>query len=104
MTTPGKWEVACHAPFSVWCGETQIASCKWYFDDECTKYDSVCEKDDSKAEANAKLIACAPDLLEALQDVLATTAWNRIGNDALHKALAVIERVTGETYNPTETE
>lgn len=55
-------------------------------------------------EKLASLLISAPDLLEALQDVLATTAWNRIGNDALHKALAVIERVTGEAYNPTETE
>jgi hypothetical protein len=48
------------------------------------------------------LLVSAPDLLEVLQDVLATTPWNRIGNDALHKALAAIERVTGETYSPSE--
>lgn len=61
--TEGKWQVHSHAPWSVWCGDVQVASCRWQ-DEE--GYARVCEKMD-KAEANARLIAAAPDLLEALE-------------------------------------
>ena len=66
--TPGPWKVVDAAPWSVWCGDKQIASCRWYdhdypyegtFADECAPSD--------QAHANARLIAAAPDLLAALR-------------------------------------
>lgn len=65
--TPGSWKVGA-SPFTVWCGETQIASCLWrdggdlsHFARECASYQD--------AQAHALLIAAAPDMLDALQFV-----------------------------------
>ena len=43
---------------------------------------------------DAKLIAAAPDLLEALDDVLANTGWYQIGSEALEKAKKAIKKAT----------
>jgi hypothetical protein len=51
-------------------------------------------------EANAKLIAAAPELLEALQSSLNALEWYkkeagyRLGNDAITKAKAAIKKAT----------
>jgi hypothetical protein len=50
-------------------------------------------------EANAKLIAAAPELLEALNQVIANTAWQNIGITALDKALKLINRLEGTNFS-----
>ena len=54
-------------------------------------------------EANARLIASAPDLLEALQTCMAALHWNEeagcltgITGDQWHAALDIIAKATGE--------
>ena len=66
--TPGPWTVHDHAPWSVWTGDTQIASCRWY--DEPMVLGAYCEGDSERAQANARLIAAAPELLAALDTVV----------------------------------
>lgn len=58
------WNCHSHAAFSVWDGETQIASCRWL--DDAGNVAPECEQDYDKGQANARLIAAAPDLLAAL--------------------------------------
>ena len=67
--TLGEWKVISHAPFSVWCGDTQIASCRWTVEAAKGKHvvSGVCEQHQDRAEANARLIAAAPDMLAALE-------------------------------------
>lgn len=75
--TPGPWEVAqrpCNGSNQVWpvaTGEGRI----------CTVMDG------SRSNANAKLIAAAPDLLAAIQDILAITDRKHFVWDAAHAAL-----------------
>ena len=57
--TPGPWHVEMGA-YVLDSARTRIA-------DVCDRYDGVNNNFKSSAEANAKLIAAAPDLLEALQ-------------------------------------
>lgn len=61
--SPGPWTDprATSAGFSVWKGETQIAACRWL--DEAGIPESACVQGRQEAEANASLIAAAPDLL-----------------------------------------
>lgn len=58
---------------------------------------------DDQALANARLIASAPDLLEALQTCMAALHWNEeagcltgITGDQWHAALDIIDKATGE--------
>lgn len=55
---------------------------------------SVCEEVDE--QANARLIAAAPDLLETLRDIVGMlTDANDMRADALHAARTAIMRATG---------
>jgi len=90
--TPGPWEIS---PFgSVWAPST--------------KHDIVASMDRSKADdatlnANARLIAAAPDLLVALNAILAATDDSEngqsihIGPITLATARAAISKATGQT-------
>lgn len=49
---------------------------------------------------DARLIAAAPDLLTALNHVLATTAWYKISTDALASAQAAIAKATESPNTP----
>lgn len=49
----------------------------------------------AEVRANTLLIAAAPELLEALNDVLAGTAWSCIAEHSLEKAQAAIAKATG---------
>lgn len=71
--TQGEWKVHNHAPFSVWCGDTQISSGRW-IDEESHDVAEVCEQHQDRAEANARLIAAAPDLFDALKAIVAYEA------------------------------
>jgi hypothetical protein len=77
--TPGKWEVikdSEHPLHGIWS------------DDEVPTYIArTCFAPNS--EANAKLIAAAPELLEALQEIIAITDRNHIAWD---KAKAAIKK------------
>ena len=67
--TPGQWTVHPYAPWSIWSGDTQIASCRWTWDIEDRKVSPFCEQNSDRAEANARLIAAAPDMLRALLEM-----------------------------------
>lgn len=47
-------------------------------------------------EANARLIAAAPDLLDALEKLVLFTKPSKMNAAALHNALSVIAKATGE--------
>lgn len=57
---------------------------------------NVRKREEDEAHANARLIAAAPELLEALQD-LVDAMTGRIDGEAtaMHNALAVIAKATG---------
>lgn len=78
--TPGPWQIYARAHLTVK-GATGfvVASCGGYLNNQ---------RDDLDVElsANAKLIAAAPDLLEALVEVTASLAWNAHGEcRAIHE-------------------
>lgn len=57
------------------------------------------DDDSEQADANAHLIAAAPELLEALQAVLTPTGWANLecGPNSTHsRALAAIAKATGD--------
>jgi hypothetical protein len=51
--------------------------------------------DDDKRIANARLISSAPDLLEALEDVLREARTGNINPETLQKAVAAIQKAYG---------
>lgn len=63
----------------------------------CVTIADVYEKADNSHAANAKLIAAAPDLLDALNGVLANTALNKIDNASFDCAVKAIEKATGNS-------
>ena len=72
--TPGPWEWHSHAPWSVWCGNIQIAACRVMEEREGHEghvhVAPYFETNDDRTEANAHLIAAAPSLLAALKEVM----------------------------------
>jgi len=75
----------------------------------CTAYVAVCIECQGMDDANARLIAAAPELLEALIEVTATLAWNAHGecraihdgpimpsSQAIEVARAAIAKAKGE--------
>ena len=52
---------------------------------------------DEESEANAHLIAAAPELLEALEMLVLFTPRTKRNAVVLHKALAAINKATGDT-------
>ena len=48
------------------------------------------------AEANARLIAAAPDMLAALETIVKYTSWDGFGDMTHLKALAAIAKAKGE--------
>ena len=52
------------------------------------------DKDDKEQEANAKLIAAAPDMLFALNELLANVGWHHIKPEALQIAKEAISKAT----------
>ena len=99
--TPGPWEVGMRGGFNanLICdrsGEnehTDNAICSVF---GMYQHQDVDEQKDSKGLANARLIAAAPELLEALKDALC--ALECCGKDypAATKAQAAIAKATGE--------
>lgn len=106
--TPGPWEVFDHAPWSVWHGNTQIATCRVMEVDSHKirgrKKDRIApffEVDPETTHANALLIAAAPELLTALKrmrDLIRDNPDVRVeakGLDAFEKAAAAIAKAEG---------
>jgi len=99
--TKGKWNVrhsdsktAFNIVGSVLGGNYKIARCSYLVDwSLSTEWN---EKEKSEAEANAKLIAAAPELLEALKNMLfifdRDLSEDTIGRDYCDKAKQAIEK------------
>ena len=87
--TPGPWAV--RNKTEVFCGRKRVAHVN-----AASKEPLNMKQDREVAEANARLIAAAPDLLEALKDALC--ALECCGKDypAASKAHATIAKATGE--------
>lgn len=60
----------------------------------CGDYETIARCEDENWKANARLIAAAPDLLEALEMCLDCLAENGV-KEAQEKARAAIEKATG---------
>ena len=90
--TPGPWVADAPCPASIWAGDFQVATCKTANGDgvgmDATPWDV--------ATANARLIAAAPDLLEALEAVIANGADSAPGLGAYLNARAAIAKAKGE--------
>ncbi|MGB4499148.1 MAG: hypothetical protein WBI40_10675 [Methylococcaceae bacterium] len=84
--TPAPWSVSNFTTGSVFSGNNMVASVY------------PCEMDDEsksiEREANANLIAAAPDMLEALIGMMNVTVMSK--NGELEKARAAIAKATGE--------
>ncbi|MFN7834823.1 MAG: hypothetical protein ACK5NY_03395 [Burkholderiaceae bacterium] len=86
--TPGPWEI--DEPHQVWAesiGE-YVAITAQIEDHETVPQD--------QAEANAKLIAAAPDLLEALKLIVLADRWCPTGSKAEVLARAAIAKAEGK--------
>jgi len=87
--TPGPWSV----------GRNFSDDCFVVTDEKC-EIEIYCEHESQrKAKANAALIAAAPDLLEALQNLIACCSFPTSGNDAFQTAVdsarTVLVKATG---------
>lgn len=100
--TPGPWEVGKAATCSVWVGDTQVASCNWTI--ECPdcgskEADYRVGKDafnpTEVREANARLIAAAPDLLEACKLLYAELVNDNADLDCVKQAAHAIAKAEG---------
>lgn len=69
-TTPGPWRTGEKVPQAVYAGEDIICLC-----------DSMSELSHGEEAANARLIAAAPELLEALQAILPIAEEYRKGGE-----------------------
>jgi len=92
--TPGPWRVDPENIFSVKRGDTTVAWIGFWETDECKGQKPAIEQ-----AANARLIACAPCMLEALQVLLLAYETTKPGASvriqAEEKARAVIDKATG---------
>lgn len=77
--TPGPWHIE-HTVHVLDENRTRIA-------DVCDRYDGTNNNFRSSAEANARLIAAAPELLEALEKLLAATSGHQEFRDAAYAAI-----------------
>lgn len=89
--TPGEWKVHSHAPFSVWCGDTQIASCRWMVEVSPLRPDPNCEQNFDRATANARLCGAAPEMYAALKAVKHGAEYPDELGDIIDAALSKIE-------------
>lgn len=94
--TPGPWNFH---PCDAYATCFDVLCEKGYY--VATTHDGV--RGDRNADANARLIAAAPDLLEALQNI--AEYWNQDQNEAamadacwhaIHTARAAIAKATGD--------
>lgn len=95
--TPGPWKAYSDGA-SVWTAQAgaQIASCRWHVADS-GELAGECVQDIHAARANALLIAAAPELLEALQDVAAwlkatPEGYETVPPDSYARAVAAIAK------------
>ena len=78
------------APWTAHPGNTKLSIDYWVVEDRNGQNIAVCDKN------NAHLIAAAPDLLEAVQRLLAHDWWDGSWRD-VNFARAVIAKATGAT-------
>lgn len=101
MHTPGPWTMEtmrtsvgiCHkiGPFPAKDDDGEPRHACLYAD-----YPSTSNPRDEELRANARLIAAAPDLLEALQTLLDSVEGNRVTAGDCYMALAAITKATKE--------
>src|SRR5271156_2276630 len=82
-TTPGPWDIATdsYGVERIWAGEYDVACCQG---------DGSIDKE--HRTANARLIAAAPDLLEALRVLLSVTNPHARNKAASDKAIAALAK------------
>ncbi len=81
--TPGPWL------------EVSVASSRYIVTDECNICEMFSPRTREERDANQRLIAAAPDLLEALQGIMAGVAGCQ-KNSEYEAARAAIAKATGE--------
>jgi hypothetical protein len=75
--TPGPWTVFEQAPYSVWKGDAQIAACRVLDQDGNVAGYMLSGWESEQAQANARLIAAAPEMLAALEMVASLPGFER---------------------------
>jgi hypothetical protein len=99
--TPGPWIVHDHAPASVWAGDEHVATCNWWIDPAAIQEGEpdYRVKSATKREANARLIAAAPDMLEAMKNLLDLfDPYGPEAQRAAKQARAVIAKAEGRSH------
>ena len=94
--TPGPWRISTANPFAVNTSEAGIATAHGI---DAANYSEFFPSTE-QAKANARLIAAAPELLEALlalEEVDGFKGWHHTYDEACAKARAAIAKATGNT-------
>lgn len=90
--TPGPWEMGDYYATGIYVWDEN--------QDRCVALVEDCDVDHSELEANARLIAAAPKLLEALESLVAEINHepnSEFGFPSLERATATIAEAKGET-------
>lgn len=86
--TPGPWM------------REDIASTRWIIGangETIMHLGDECLPDDGLSEANARLIAAAPDMLEALESVTAEIGYENMSSNLGEKVCAIIAKARGQS-------
>ena len=100
--TPGPWTDKGGSAGAVWAGNEFIASVYPNAQPGWDGYGRFDRQDET--EANARLIAAAPDLFEALEAILNTSGARKSGYDSLEysKAVALAENALSKATTQQE--
>ena len=84
--TPGPWQVGDLSPKTIYKGDISFAE---------VYIEGVSQERKAQAHANARLMAAAPELLEALKEMLETLEIFDLSFDCMHQAWQAIAKAEG---------
>ena len=93
---PGPWELMDIGDYGDFDGYSRVLMSEPLSGDNPVRIAAIHTHGDDVSEANASLIAAAPDLYEALRDMCSTGGLDD-GTDIIAKAEAALAKARGET-------